>query len=115
MIDLNITIGGNLELVLQKGRKQDLKDITEKASKERSSCTDAILTDLLDASGYLNNNWHEDATLGLERIPTIGFGWMGTADNGVEYYEKKFQYSDYQTKSFLTELLENKRVIFKRV
>lgn len=110
MITLNITIGGNLLIELQKGAKEELKELIEKASN-----TDAILTDLLDSSGYLGNDWHAVNGCLTER-PIIGWGsiYLNEDDDFPTDYEKVWHYPQYELHSFAEELLKNKRVIFKK-
>lgn len=116
MITLNITIGGNLLIELDKGKsaKEDLKEIIDRASN-----TDVIITDLLDASGYLGNDWHEPYSIGLTEAPAIAYGaiYNDTENDSVEAedYEKIWYYNDYQIKSFAKILLKEGKVIFKRL
>jgi hypothetical protein len=111
MIKLNETMGGNLLITLDDGAEEDLKEIIERAGN-----TDAILTDLLDASGYLGNNWFEAAGV-LTEAPIIAYGAIYDEDEEIDMaidYEKAWYYSDYQIKSFAEELLNEGKVIFKK-
>jgi len=107
MIQLNITIGGNLEIALEKGRKEDLKELIEKASN-----TDLILGDLLEAGNYTGNNWFE-VTGVLTEAPIIAFG-MKFDDGVMDGFDKTWFYPDYMISSFAEILLKEKRVIFKK-
>lgn len=94
MITLNITIGGNLEITLDKGAKEDLKEILERATN-----TDGIIAELLDVSGYLGNDWHEPTYIGLTEAPAIAYGAIydeeeDRVNDGTEY-EKIWYYPDY--------------------
>lgn len=111
MITLNETIGGNLLIILDDGAEEDLKEIIERAGN-----TDAILTDLLDASGYFGNNWFE--TIGcLSNAPIVAYGAIYDEDEEIDMaidYEKIWYYEPYQIKSFAEELLNEGKVIFKK-
>lgn len=110
MIQLNITIGGNLLIELDgKSAKKELKEIIEKASN-----TDAILTDLLDLSGYLGNGF-EETTGALTEAPIIGFNSIFNEEDELVDYEKCWYYKEYQIKSFADELLKNGKVVFTKV
>lgn len=111
MITLNETVGGNLLITLDDGAEEDLREIIERASN-----TDAILTDLLDASGYLGNNWCE-TTGALTEAPILAYGLIYDEDEEIDEpidYEKVWYYSEYQIKSFAEELLNEGKVIFKK-
>jgi|GEM_PF-5186747 len=111
MIQLNITIGGNLEIALNKGCKEDLKELIEKASN-----TDLILGDLLEAGNYLGNGWEVPNCIGLTEAPAVAFGSIyanGEGDYPIDY-ERVFYYPDYMINSFAEILLKEKRVIFKK-
>lgn len=112
MITLNETIGGNLLISLDKGKsaKEDLKEIIDRAEN-----TDDILTDLLDASGYLGNGY-EEATGCLTEAPIIAYGAIYDEEIDIPIdYEKIWVYSDYMITSFAEKLLTEGQVIFKRV
>jgi hypothetical protein len=110
MINLNITIGGNLEISLQKGAKEELKELIEKASN-----TDLILADLLENSGYIGNDWHfVEGVLTETLIVARGSIYENEDDNYPTDYESTWYYPDYMLKSFAEELLTNKKVIFKK-
>lgn len=110
MITLNITIGGNLLIELDgKSAKKELKEIIEKATN-----TDAILTDLLDLSGYLGNSGWEETTGVLTEAPILGHNALYNDQDELEGYESVFYYADYMVTSFAEELLKNNKVIFKR-
>ncbi len=111
MITLQITIGGNLLITLNKNSKQDLKELIEKASN-----TDLILYDLLEVSSYGGNGWEVPSHIGLTEAPAISFGAV-YIDEEADYpidYEKLFYFPNYQLESFAETLLRDKRVIFKR-
>jgi hypothetical protein len=107
MITLNQTIGGNLEIALDKGAKKELKEILSKATN-----TDAILSELLDISGYLGNDWHEALGV-LTEAPIIAYGAIYEDENIIDY-DKVWYYPNYMTTSFAEVLLKDKRVIFKK-
>jgi hypothetical protein len=110
MITLNITIGGNLLIELQKGAKEELKELIEKEGDERN-----ILATLLEDSGYIGNDWHTVEGV-LTEAPIIGFGCI-FEDDEADFptdYEKVWSYNDYMVKNFAEELLTNKKVIFKK-
>ncbi len=109
MITLNITIGGHLLIELDKGAKKELKELIEKASN-----TDAILTELLDRSGYLGNRYVETTGV-LTEAPIIGFNPIYEEDEDfARDYEKVWYYGDYMLSSFAEVLLRDKKVIFKK-
>lgn len=110
MITLNITIGGNLEISLNKGAKEELKELIEKASN-----TDDIIADLLESSHYLGNDWH-DVRFDLSEAPAIGRGsFYVDEEETVEDYTDIWFYPDYVISSFAETLLRDKKVIFKKV
>lgn len=112
MITLNETMGGNLLITLDENAEEDLREIIERADN-----IDAILTDLLDASGYLGNGFVE-TTVCLTDAPILAYGAVYDEDEEIDMpidYEKIWYYSDYQIKSFAEELLTKGKVIFKRV
>ena len=111
MITLNETMGGNLLITLDDGAEEDLREIVERASN-----TDAILTDLLDASNYFGNGYVE-TTGALTEMPLIGWMPIYSDDEDIDFpidYEKVYGYEEYQIKSFAQELLKQGRVIFKK-
>jgi uncharacterized Ntn-hydrolase superfamily protein len=113
MITLNQTIGGNLLVELNKGKsaKEDLKEIIDRATNK-----DAILIDLLDASGYSGNNWFE-ATGVLTEAPIIAYGAIYDEDEEIDMpidYEKARYFSNYQTESFANTLLRDGKVVFTK-
>lgn len=113
MITLNQTMGGNLLITLDDGAeaRQDLIEIIERVGN-----TDAILTDLLDASGYLGNGY-EETTGVLTEAPIIAYGAIYSEDEEIDMpidYEKIWYYSDYQISSFAEKLLNEGKVIFKK-
>lgn len=111
MITLNETMGGNLLITLDDGAEEDLREIIERAFN-----TDAILTDLLDASGYLGNNWFETTGV-LTNAPIIAYGAIYDEDEEIDMpidYEKIWYYSDYMISSFAEKLLNEGKVIFKK-
>lgn len=113
MITLNETMGGNLLITLDDGEeaRQDLIEIIERAGD-----TDTILTDLLDASGYLGNNWCE-TTGALTEAPILAYGLIYDEDEEIDEpidYEKVWWYPDYQISSFAEELLTKGKVVFKK-
>lgn len=113
MITLNETMGGNLLITLDDGEeaRQALIETIERAGN-----TDAILTDLLDASGYLGNGYVE-TTGALTEAPILAYGAIYSEDEEIDIpidYEKVWYYSDYQIKSFAEELLNEGKVIFKK-
>ena len=113
MITLNETMGGNLLITLDDNEeaRQDLIEIIERASN-----TDAILTDLLDASNYLGNNWCE-TTGALTEAPIIAYGLIYDEDDEIDMaidYEKIWYYEPYQIKFFAEELLNEGKVIFRK-
>jgi hypothetical protein len=107
MITLNQTIGGNLEIALDENSKKELKEILKKATN-----TDAILSELLDISGYLGNDWHEVSGV-LTEAPILAYGAI-YEDEDITDYDKVWYYPNYMTTSFAEVLLKEKRVIFKR-
>lgn len=112
MITLNITIGGNLCIELDKGAKEELKELIENSRDERS-----LLTTLLDDSGYIGNDWYSLYDVGLTEAPIIAYGAIHN-DELSEYpddYEQMWIFNDYMLRSFAEELLKNKKVIFKKV
>jgi hypothetical protein len=112
MITLNKTMGGNLLITLDEGAKEELQEIIERAGN-----TDAILTDLLDASGYLGNGY-EETTGVLTEAPILAYGAIYDEDEEIDMpidYEKVWVYDDYQISSFAEELLNKGEVIFKKV
>lgn len=113
MITLNITIGGNLEIVLNKGSKEDLKELIEKSSN-----TDYIIADLLEAGNYLGNDWHMVVGC-LTEAPIIAYGAIYEEDETIaDYpidYDKTWYFQNYQLESFAEKLLKKKRVVFKKV
>jgi hypothetical protein len=111
MITLNVTIGGNLEISLNKNSKQDLKELIDKATN-----TDLILYDLLEMSSYIGNDWHVvEGVLTETLIVARGSIYESEDDDYPTDYESTWFYPDYMIKSFANELLTNKRVIFKKV
>jgi len=97
MINLNITIGGNLCIELQKGAKEELKELIEKATN-----TDAILTDLLEAGRYIGNDWHIPQ-LTLTEAPAIAFGIdYQDEENEIVDYDKLWYYPNYMITSFVS-------------
>lgn len=110
MITLNITIGGNLCIELEKGAKEELKELIKKASN-----TDHIIGDLLENSSYRGNGW--EAVIGvLTERPIIGWGAIYDGENDFPIdYEKCWHYPSYEIQSFAQELLKKGKVIFKKV
>jgi hypothetical protein len=112
MITLNITIGGNLLIELNKNSKQDLKELIDKAAN-----TDLILYDLLESANLIGNNWHTTQAV-LSELPLVAYGAIYSEDEEVDVaidYEKCWGFLEYQTHSFAEILLRDKRVIFKKV
>jgi hypothetical protein len=111
MVTLNITIGGNLEIVLDKGAKQELKELIDKASN-----TDYIIADLLEVGNYLGNDWHMVVGC-LTEAPIIGYGAIYEQEELEDYpidYDKTWYFANYQLESFAEKLLKEKRVIFQK-
>lgn len=112
MITLQETENGNLKIILND--KEELETILERASN-----TDAIVTDLLDGSGYLGNDWHEPQSIGLTEAPAIAFGaiYNDTENDNVEAedYEKIWYFPFYMLHSFAEILLEKGEVEFQAI
>lgn len=113
MITLNQTMGGNLLITLDDGEeaRQDLIEIIDRAGN-----TDAILTDLLDASGYLGNGY-EETTGALTCVPIVAYGAIYSEDEEIDMpidYEKVWVYDDYMITSFAEKLLNEGKVIFRK-
>lgn len=111
MINLNITIGGNLCIELEKGAKEELKELIENSRDERD-----LLTTLLDEGKFLGNDWYSLYDVGLTEAPAIGRGsFYMDEEETVEDYTDVWFYPDYMISSFAEILLRDKKVIFKKV
>lgn len=114
MITLKIIADGNLLVTLDKGCKDELQELLDKATN-----TDAIIVDMLDSARYLGNDWHAPQSIGLTDAPSIAHGaiYNDTENDevGAEDYEQIWYYPYYMVKSFAEELLNEGRVVFKKV
>lgn len=110
MIQLNITIGGNLCIELDKNCKKELKELIENSRDERD-----LLTTLLDDSGYIGNDWYSLYDVGLTEAPIVAYGSWSEDDGETMDYEQMWIFNDYMIKSFAEILLKDKKVIFKKV
>jgi hypothetical protein len=108
MITLTEQTDGSLLVTLNKGCKGDLKRIIKNAQN-----TDLILVDLLEESGYLDNNWDAPCNFPLTEAPIITYCaiYETEEDDEPTDYEKVWYYSEYMIKSFAKELKKNKQVI----
>jgi len=110
MINLNITIGGNLCIELNKGAKEELKELIENGRDERD-----LLTTLLDDSGYIGNDWYSLYDVGLTEAPIVAYGSWSEDDGESMDYEQMWIYNDYNISSYAEILLKKGKVIFKKV
>lgn len=65
------------------------------------------LSEIMDASGFIGNDWHLPESIGLTEAPAIAYGLR--AD---ESYEEVYYFPHYHTHSFVKVLLESGKVYF---
>ena len=118
MIDLNILPDGNLKItLLDKAEFLDYFDITiNETTKEIEFKKYPSVGDVLEASGYIGNNWFDCTDLvGLTDSPIIGYDVE--IDNNGKYIftsegTKLWWYPDYMIKSEWEVLLNEGSIIF---
>jgi len=114
MITLKIMEDDNLLITLDKGMKEELKELMKKSSN-----TDDILIDILDSARYLGNDWHVPQCIGLTDAPSVAYGaiYNDTENDevGAEDYEQIWYFPHYMITSFAETLLTEGNVIFKNI
>lgn len=112
MIELIELDNGDLEiLVTDKEEFENL--LTREFNDERH-----YLLEMVDSGRYLGNDWHVPFDLQMTEMPAIGYGGICLSDEAEEEnwpddYEKLWGYDNYMITSYLDELKENGKVIFK--
>ena len=109
MIELIPLDNGNLEIRIL--NKKDFKEFLKQDLDERMA-----LWELLEDSKYIGNGWDSPTEIGLTEAPAVSFGTQYDEETDeAEGYDKLWIYSDYQVKSFLSELNKYNFVIFNKV
>ena len=110
MIDLIPLDDGNLEIRIL--NKKDFREFLKKDLFEERMA----LWELLEDSKYIGNGWDSPTEIGLTEAPAVSFGTQYDEETDeVEGYDKLWIYSNYQVKSFLSELNKYNFVIFNKV
>ena len=109
MIESIPLANGNLEIRIL--NKKDFREFLKKDLEERMA-----LWELLEDSKYIGNGWDSPTEIGLTEAPAVSFGTQYDEETDeVEGYDKLWIYSNYQVKSFLSELNKYNFVIFNKV
>ena len=111
MIELIITAEDNLKIVVNNRREFAIEYPELSMKDERCS-----LSDLLDDSGYIGNDWYSPIDIGLTEAPAISSGALYNDDESEapDDYEKLWYYADYNVTSYLVKLLKEGQVIFTK-
>lgn len=119
MIELNILPDGNLKItLLDKAEFLDYFDISinEETKEIQFNNGYPSVRDVLEASGYIGNNWYDCTDLiGLTSSPIIGYD-VEIDDNGKYIFTnedtKLWWFPNYQIENEWKTLLNNGSVIF---